>query len=710
MTSQPTEKIAPRLFISYSHDSREHEDRVRALADRLRGDGVDAVIDQYDTAPPDGWPVWMDREIQKADFVGLVCTETYLRRVEGRESPGKGRGVLWEAKLVYNHLYLADTAVQKFVPILLDAGVPSSVPWPLRGLACYQVSTVEGYEKFYRHLTGQHACEKPILGRLKALPTIAPQSYPSSLKIRAEQQPPTSLNQRNRRQMLKRVRLDWIDGVLKQSLYQVARIEFGLQTKSDAVEQPWKAIVQSPARSSTDVPVGTTIGKIFEDHANSLLILGAPGTGKTTLLLELANELLDRAEQDEGQPIPVVFNLSSWAVRRHGLDRWLVAELNERSDVPKRLAERWVYSEQIIPLLDGLDEVAVDHRQACVEGINNFRRDHGLLPIAVCSRIADYETLGERLRLRNAVVVQPLTRPQVQDYLERIGEPLGTLRTALERDPFFWELLETPLMLWVAMLAYRYSPAEFSREDTVERRRSRLFANFVDAMFKRRSAETRYSPKQILGWLSWLATALRMKDHTVFYLENLQANWLPTHTQRWLSGAGTVVACGLIFGLVVFPGVELVVGFDPSNAVGDLTLTMIIGLIVGLIGAFMELRPVETIHIGLSGLAFRLHRAVHVGLIFGLVFWLVNFEIENSLFGWKWPLRLTLDFSATVVPLIAGLVVGLITLLFSEAVETRRSPNQGTRYSVKTALVAVLILSPVVVGLLFVLLPSERLN
>jgi hypothetical protein len=81
---QPEDKAAPRLFISYSHDSAEHEDRVLALADRLRDDGIDALIDQYETAPPDGWPMWMDREIQRADFVAMVCTETYLRRVEGR--------------------------------------------------------------------------------------------------------------------------------------------------------------------------------------------------------------------------------------------------------------------------------------------------------------------------------------------------------------------------------------------------------------------------------------------------------------------------------------------------------------------------------------------------------------------------------------------------------------------------------------------------
>jgi hypothetical protein len=184
MTSQPAEKAAPRLFISYSHDSREHEDQVRALADRLRDHGIDAVIDQYDAAPPDGWPMWMDREIQRADFIALVCTETYLRRVEGRESPGKGRGVLWEAKLIYNHLYVMDTAVQRFIPIFLEAEVPSSIPWPLRGLAYYQVNTAEGYEEFLRHLSGQPRHEKGVLGRLKALPMLAPQSYPASLEVR----------------------------------------------------------------------------------------------------------------------------------------------------------------------------------------------------------------------------------------------------------------------------------------------------------------------------------------------------------------------------------------------------------------------------------------------------------------------------------------------------------------------------------------------
>ncbi|MCP3964217.1 MAG: hypothetical protein GY719_40825 [bacterium] len=40
------EPSAPRVFLSYTHDSPEHVERVLGLANRLRGEGVDANLDQ----------------------------------------------------------------------------------------------------------------------------------------------------------------------------------------------------------------------------------------------------------------------------------------------------------------------------------------------------------------------------------------------------------------------------------------------------------------------------------------------------------------------------------------------------------------------------------------------------------------------------------------------------------------------------------------
>jgi hypothetical protein len=82
--------------------------------------------------------------------------------------------------------------------------------------------------------------------------------------------------------------------------------------------------------------------------------------------------------------------------------------------------------------------------------------------MAIYSRVADYEALGAKLRLRSAVVVQPLSRPQVENYLQRVGEPLRALGIAPEEQPSLWEVIETPLMLWVALLAYRDVRGDFS--------------------------------------------------------------------------------------------------------------------------------------------------------------------------------------------------------------------------------------------------------
>ena len=115
---------APRVFISYSHDSEDHADRVLALADALCDDGIDVILDWYvHPAPAEGWPRWMERNLDEAKFVLMVCTETYRRRALGLEEPGKGLGVDWEGNLIYNLIYHRINGDKprgsRFIPILL---------------------------------------------------------------------------------------------------------------------------------------------------------------------------------------------------------------------------------------------------------------------------------------------------------------------------------------------------------------------------------------------------------------------------------------------------------------------------------------------------------------------------------------------------------------------------------------------------------------
>lgn len=152
----------PRVYISYTHESADHKARVRALADQLREDGVNATIDQYEIAPPEGWPRWMERQILEADFVLMICTEAYYRRVMGEEEGDTGFGVRWEGKVIYQHIYTLGTQASKFIPVLMDGGNAKNIPVPLRALTYYELSTQEDYERLYRRLMNEPEAVPPV--------------------------------------------------------------------------------------------------------------------------------------------------------------------------------------------------------------------------------------------------------------------------------------------------------------------------------------------------------------------------------------------------------------------------------------------------------------------------------------------------------------------------------------------------------------------
>ena len=170
MASAP--QIPPKAFISYSHDSVEHKRRVRALSDRLRREGIDSNIDQYEQAPSEGWPRWMERQIEEADFVLIVCTEAYERRFRGLEEPGRGLGGNWEGTILTQHLYDTQAQNTRFIPVLFSSQDEPYIPVVLRGTTRYRLDTEEGYVKLYRHLTAQPETQRPELGQRRVLPPL----------------------------------------------------------------------------------------------------------------------------------------------------------------------------------------------------------------------------------------------------------------------------------------------------------------------------------------------------------------------------------------------------------------------------------------------------------------------------------------------------------------------------------------------------------
>jgi predicted RNA-binding protein with RPS1 domain len=158
---------AVRVFVSYSHDSDEHRQRVLEFSQLLRDQGIDAVIDQYEQSPPEGWPKWTDRMIREATFVLVVCTANYHDRFAGLEIEGVGRGVRWESLLTSQHIYRADSRNTKFIPIVFDGSDCQYVPTPLQGATLYQFPAE--FEKLFRHLTSQPRVVKRPLGQTSLL-------------------------------------------------------------------------------------------------------------------------------------------------------------------------------------------------------------------------------------------------------------------------------------------------------------------------------------------------------------------------------------------------------------------------------------------------------------------------------------------------------------------------------------------------------------
>ena len=169
---------APRVFISYSHDDPAHCDRVLALARQLRRDGIHAELDQFHDQELLHWPRWCEERMraENADTILCICTEQYQRRVEGRVAADVGKGVFWEATLIYNELY-DGKGNARCVPLLLHTAAETCIPRILQNLTRFRLSAFglhdDGYRKLYRLLTRQPCVVAEDLGALTALPPLA---------------------------------------------------------------------------------------------------------------------------------------------------------------------------------------------------------------------------------------------------------------------------------------------------------------------------------------------------------------------------------------------------------------------------------------------------------------------------------------------------------------------------------------------------------
>ncbi|PSL51522.1 NACHT domain-containing protein [Saccharothrix carnea] len=191
------------------------------------------------------------------------------------------------------------------------------------------------------------------------------------------------------------------------------------------------------------------------ERDESLLVLGAAGSGKSTELARLAEALADKASKNDHEPIPIILNLAGWGRRRsrladmlrraktddepEALLDWLLAQAHARYKLVPDVARAWLRRRQLVLLLDGLDEVPAPLRVRCANQIAALATDDAAPPLVVTCRTVDHEDLTTRLR--RTATIEPLTPDQVAQHVRDLPEGLR-------------EIVDAPLWLRVLLTVH----------------------------------------------------------------------------------------------------------------------------------------------------------------------------------------------------------------------------------------------------------------
>lgn len=509
------------------------------------------------------------------------------------------------------------------------------------------------------------------------------------------------LGQRNRDKLLLMVEQYWIRGVLHNSLHERRLIQMMTTETPEAVDPVQYAV---PLRDATTNELITDdILDIWYNTGDGLLILGQPGAGKTTMLLHLAESLIKEARRYSDKPIPVVFPLASWANERKPLNEWLVDELRRGYNVPSSVGEDWVAAGSILPLLDGLDEVAETHQKACVAAINTYQNTHGL-NIVVCCRRHDYNKIGSLLHIQRAIEIQPLTLAQLETYLSRFDPEGQQLWQAIQSDEKLAQMATQPLMLFLLLSVH---------EPTTNRQS--LYQQYINQALKSREQIQTYEESSAQRYLKWLARYMESRRQTTFYIGNLQPRVLNTEQREqycnWLDllselSMGQLVglvgggALGLLFSLISGANLGLFIG-----SIGGMGLGLLFGIANRLTGGlalrlslslisnqyfrrhtafYRKISPTEHISWSIKSLPSALWRnkspILTFGMLGGLFFWTIDKIILGETGVWT---------RGTAFGTGYGLLFGAANILFDAHMSYASRPS-GIYHSLQNYLKYVL--------------------
>ena len=150
---------SPKVFISYCWKNKTYQDKVLHLAERLRENGVDVTLDQWDLRPGQDMNAFMEMSIRDAEKVLILCESKYTEKADARKG-----GVGKETTIITPEVY-GRYRQEKFIPVVMEN--PASFPAYLKSAMAvfYVTEAEEEFDKLLRSIYEVHK-EKPPLGKI----------------------------------------------------------------------------------------------------------------------------------------------------------------------------------------------------------------------------------------------------------------------------------------------------------------------------------------------------------------------------------------------------------------------------------------------------------------------------------------------------------------------------------------------------------------